>query len=118
MVFLVLIMILACGIAGFVALMRNLYPDLALTYEVPILFVCFILLQWFLLARLKRYYATQTWFRLLIGANTYHFNGGSKVEPRDVFELFGLDPDRRNTLFISLNFFEIFPLYFSSVTPC
>ena len=59
MVFLVLIMILACGIAGFVALMRNLYPDLALTYEVPILFVCFILLQWFLLARLKRYYATQ-----------------------------------------------------------
>ena len=59
MAFLVLIMILACGIAGFVALMRNLHPDQALTYEVPILFVSFILLQWFLLARLKRYYATQ-----------------------------------------------------------
>ena len=59
MAFLVLIMILACGIAGFVGVMRNLYPDLSLTYEAPILFVCFILLQWFLLARLKRYYATQ-----------------------------------------------------------
>ncbi len=58
-VFLVLIMFLACGIAGFVGVMRNLYPDLSLTYEAPILFVCFILLQWFLLARLKRYYATQ-----------------------------------------------------------
>ena len=59
LVFLLLGMILACGIAGFAALMRNLYPDLALTYEAPILFVCFILLQWFLLSRLKRYYATQ-----------------------------------------------------------
>ena len=58
-VFLVLIMILACGIVGFAALMRNLYPDLSLTYEVPILFVCFIFSQWFLLSRLKRYYATQ-----------------------------------------------------------
>ena len=59
MAFLLLGMILACAIAGFAALMRNLYPNLALTYEVPILSVCFILLQWFLLARLKRYYATQ-----------------------------------------------------------
>ena len=59
MAFLILIMILACGIAGFAALMRNLYPNLALTYEAPILFLCFILLQWFLLNRLKRYYATQ-----------------------------------------------------------
>ena len=59
MVFLVLIMFLACGIAGFAALMRNLHPDLALTYEAPILFVSFLLLQWFLLSRLKRYYATQ-----------------------------------------------------------
>ncbi len=58
-IFLTLGMILACGIAGFAALMRNLHPDLSLTYEVPILFVCFILLQWFLLVRLKRYYATQ-----------------------------------------------------------
>ena len=57
--FLLLVMILACGIAGFAALMRNLYPDLMLTYEAPILFLSFILLQWFLLARLKRYYATQ-----------------------------------------------------------
>lgn len=54
-----LIMILSIGIAGFAALMRVLYPDLMLTYEVPILFLSFILLQWFLLARLKRYYATQ-----------------------------------------------------------
>ena len=59
MVFLILIMILACGIAGFAALIRNLYPDLVLTYEAPILFLSFILLQWFLLTRLKRYYATQ-----------------------------------------------------------
>ena len=58
-VFLVLIMFLACGIAGFAALMRNLHPDLSLIYEVPILFLSFILLQWFLLNRLKRYYATQ-----------------------------------------------------------
>ena len=57
--FLLLIMILACGIAGFAALMRNLYPDLMLTYEAPILFVCIMRLQWFLLGRLKRYYATQ-----------------------------------------------------------
>ncbi len=57
--FLLLVMILACGIAGFTSLMRVRYSDLMLTYEVPILFVCFILLQWFLLARLKRYYATQ-----------------------------------------------------------
>ena len=56
---LLLVMILACGIGGFTSLMRVWYPDLMLTYEVPILFVCFILLQWFLLARLKRYYATQ-----------------------------------------------------------
>ena len=54
-----LIMILSIGIGGFAALMRVWYPDLMLTYEVPILFLCFILLQWFLLARLKRYYATQ-----------------------------------------------------------
>ena len=59
MAFLLLGMILACAIAGFAALMRGLYPDLMMNYEVPILFVCFILLQWFLLARLKRYYATQ-----------------------------------------------------------
>ena len=57
--FLILVMILAIVIAGFTSLMRVWYPDLTLTYEVPILFVCFILLQWFLLARLKRYYATQ-----------------------------------------------------------
>ena len=57
--FVFLIMILAFGFAGFVGVMRNLYPDLALTYEAPILLVCFILLQWFLLSRLKRYYATQ-----------------------------------------------------------
>ena len=57
--FLILGMILACGIAGFAALMRGLYPDLALTYEAPILFVCIMLLQWFLLGRLKRYYAIQ-----------------------------------------------------------
>lgn len=56
--FLLLGMILACGIAGFAGMMRNLYPDLALAYEVPVLFACFILLQWFLLNRLKRYYAT------------------------------------------------------------
>ena len=54
-----LIMILGIGIGGFTSLMRVLYPDLMLTYEVPILFVCFILLQWFLLSRLKRYYTTQ-----------------------------------------------------------
>lgn len=57
--FLILGMILAFGITGFISLMRVWYPDLMLTYEVPILFVCFILLQWFLLVRLKRYYATQ-----------------------------------------------------------
>lgn len=57
--FLILGLLLAFVIFGFAALMRDLYPDLALTYEVPILFVCFILLQWFLLNRLKRYYATQ-----------------------------------------------------------
>ena len=56
--FLLLVMILACGIAGFTSLMRVWYPDLILAYEVPVLFVCFILLQWFLLNRLKRYYAT------------------------------------------------------------
>ena len=54
-----LLMILGIGIGGFTSLMRVWYPDLMLTYEVPILFLCFILLQWFLLARLKRYYATQ-----------------------------------------------------------
>ena len=58
-VFLILYIILACGIVGFTSLMRIRYPDLSLTFEVPILFVCFIFLQWFLLARLKRYYATQ-----------------------------------------------------------
>ena len=57
--FLILGMILAFGITGFISLMRVWYPDLMLTYEAPILFVCFILLQWFLLARLKQYYATQ-----------------------------------------------------------
>ena len=57
--FLFLVMILSFVFAGFAALMRGLYPDLALTYEAPILLVSFILLQWFLLARLKRYYATQ-----------------------------------------------------------
>ena len=56
---LVLVMILSFVFAGFAALMRGLYPDLALTYEAPILLVSFILLQWFLLNRLKRYYATQ-----------------------------------------------------------
>ena len=56
--FLLLVMILACGIGGFTSLMRVWYPDLMLAYEVPILFLCFILLQWFLLGRLKRYYAT------------------------------------------------------------
>ncbi len=54
-----LIMILSIGIGGFTSLMRVWYPDLMLIYEVPILLVCFILLQWFLLSRLKRYYATQ-----------------------------------------------------------
>ena len=58
-VFLILVLILSFVFTGFTNLMRNLYPDLALTYEAPILFVCFILLQWFLLGRLKRYYATQ-----------------------------------------------------------
>ena len=53
------LMILGIGIGGFTSLMRVWYPDLMLTYEAPILFLCFILLQWFLLARLKRYYATQ-----------------------------------------------------------
>ena len=52
-------MILAFGITGFISLMRVWYPDVMLTYEVPVLFVCFILLQWFLFGRLKRYYATQ-----------------------------------------------------------
>ena len=56
---LILVMILSLGITGFTSLMRVWYPDLMLTYEVPILFVCFILLQWFLLSRLKQYYATQ-----------------------------------------------------------
>ena len=59
MAVLVLGIILAFGITGFISLMRVLYPDLMLTYEVPILFLSFILLQWLLLARLKRYYATQ-----------------------------------------------------------
>ena len=54
-----LIMILSIGIGGITSLMRVRYPDLMLTYEAPILFVYFILLQWFLLGRLKRYYATQ-----------------------------------------------------------
>ena len=54
-----LLMILGIGITGFTSLMRVWYPDLMLIYEVPILFVSFILLQWFLLSRLKRYYATQ-----------------------------------------------------------
>ena len=54
-----LIMILSIGIGGFTSLMRVWYPDSMLTYEAPILFVFFILMQWFLLARLKRYYATQ-----------------------------------------------------------
>ena len=59
MAVLVLGIILAFGFTGFTSLMRVWYPDLMLTYEVPILFVCFIFLQWFLLSRLKRYYATQ-----------------------------------------------------------
>ena len=59
MVFLLLILILSLGFTGFTSLMRTRYPDLMLIYEVPILFVCFILLQWFLFDRLKRYYATQ-----------------------------------------------------------
>ena len=59
MVFLILALILALVFTGFISLMRIWYLDLMLIYEVPILFVCFILLQWFLLARLKRYYATQ-----------------------------------------------------------
>ena len=54
-----LIMILSIGIGGFTSLMRVWYPDVMLIYEVPVLFVCFILLQWFLFGRLKRYYATQ-----------------------------------------------------------
>ncbi len=58
MVFLILVLILSLVFTGFTSLMRIRYPDLVLTYEVPILFVCFILLQWFLLNRLKRYYAT------------------------------------------------------------
>ncbi|MCY3869119.1 MAG: hypothetical protein OXG87_06145 [Gemmatimonadetes bacterium] len=56
---LILVLILSLVFTGFTSLMRVWYPDLMLTYEAPILFVCFILLQWFLLARLKRYYATQ-----------------------------------------------------------
>ncbi len=56
---LVLVVMLSFAFALFAALMRGLYPDLALTYEAPILLVSFILLQWFLLNRLKRYYATQ-----------------------------------------------------------
>ncbi|MCE2435621.1 MAG: hypothetical protein J4F29_22290, partial [Candidatus Latescibacteria bacterium] len=52
-----LIMILSIGIGGFTSLMRVWYPDVMLIYEVPVLFVCFILLQWFLFGRLKRYYA-------------------------------------------------------------
>ncbi len=56
--FLLLIIILSFGISSFAGTMHIRYPDLTLAYEVPILFVCFILLQWFLLARLKRYYAT------------------------------------------------------------
>ena len=59
MAVLVLGIILALGITGFISLMRVLYPDLMLIYEVPILFLSFILLQWFLLSRLKGYYATQ-----------------------------------------------------------
>ena len=57
--FLLMVIILSFGISNFAGTMRVRYSDLMLTYEVPILFVCFILLQWFLLARLKRYYATQ-----------------------------------------------------------
>ncbi len=59
MAVLILGIILAFGFTGFTSLMRVWYPDLMLTYEVPILFLSFILLQWFLLSRLKRYYATQ-----------------------------------------------------------
>lgn len=60
MAVLIMVMILAFGITGVISLMRVWwYPDLMLTYEVPVLFVCFIFLQWFLLNRLKRYYATQ-----------------------------------------------------------
>ena len=59
MAFLILVLILSLVFTGFTNLMRVRYPDLMLTYEAPILFVCFILSQWFLLARLKRYYATQ-----------------------------------------------------------
>ena len=59
MVFLILVLILSLGFTGFTSLMRVRYPDLMLAYEAPILFICFILLQWFLLARLKRYYSTQ-----------------------------------------------------------
>ena len=58
-VFLILVLILSFVFTGFTSLMRVRYPDLMLTYEAPILLVSFILLQWFLLARLKRYYATQ-----------------------------------------------------------
>ena len=54
-----LIMTLSIGIGGFTSLMRVWYPDVMLIYEVPVLFVSFILLQWLLLNRLKRYYATQ-----------------------------------------------------------
>ena len=59
MALVLLIMTLSIGIGGFTSLMRVWYPDVMLIYEVPILFVCFIFLQWFLLSRLKRYYATQ-----------------------------------------------------------
>ena len=59
MAFLILVLILSLVFTGFTSLMRVWHPDLMLTYEVPILFLSFILLQWFLLARLKRYYATQ-----------------------------------------------------------
>ncbi|MYB57729.1 MAG: hypothetical protein F4X51_15180 [Gemmatimonadetes bacterium] len=59
MVFLILALILSLVFTGFISLMRVWYLDLMLTYEAPVLFVCFILMQWFLLARLKRYYATQ-----------------------------------------------------------
>ncbi len=58
-VFLILVLVLSFVFTGFTSLMRVRYPDLMLTYKAPILFVCFMLLQWFLLSRLKRYYAIQ-----------------------------------------------------------
>ena len=52
------VLILALIIIGAMSAMRLLYPDLMLIGEVPLLIVCFALLQWFLLNRLKRHYTT------------------------------------------------------------